>query len=213
MIYSENISIGKNGLQFKDKHGNPLTLWVALNKAVRRSFNWWFDLKLFKLHLISLHVPFWSVRKRIFILCGVKIGKGSTIHMGCKFFEPKNVTIGEDTIIGDSAFLDGREALIIGDHTDIASEVMIYSSEHDIESTEFEAKEEKVSIGSYVFIGPRAIILPGVKIEDGAVVGAGAVVTKNVGKNEIVGGVPAKVIGIRKNADFMYRLGRVRLFQ
>lgn len=64
-----------------------------------------------------------------------------------------------------------------------------------------------------MFIGPRAIILPGVKIGKGAVVAAGAVVTKDVEKFTIVGGVPAKVVGERKNKNPSYKLGRARLFQ
>jgi len=64
-----------------------------------------------------------------------------------------------------------------------------------------------------VFIGPRAIIMPGVKIGRGAVVAGGAVVTKDVPDFAIVGGVPAKVIGERKNKDPHYNLGRARLFQ
>jgi maltose O-acetyltransferase len=133
--------------------------------------------------------------------------------MGCKFFQPRGVRIGIDTIVGNDAFLDGRAPLIIEDHVDIASEVMIYNSEHDIESEEFKAINEKVVIKDYVFIGPRAIILPGVTIGRGAVVGAGAVVTKDVEDFAIVGGVPAAKIGERKNKDLNYRLGRARLFQ
>ena len=64
-----------------------------------------------------------------------------------------------------------------------------------------------------MFIGPRAIILPGVKIGKGAVVGAGAVVTKDVAPFKVVGGVPAKEIGERKNKNPNYKLGRARLFQ
>ncbi|MGB6882191.1 MAG: acyltransferase, partial [Microgenomates group bacterium] len=106
-----------------------------------------------------------------------------------------------------------RAHLKIGSHVDIASSVMIYNSEHDIESHDFSAREEPVEIGDYCFIGPRVIILPGVKIGKGAVVAAGAVVTKDVPKFAIVGGVPAKVIGERKNKNLKYRLGRARLFQ
>jgi len=70
-----------------------------------------------------------------------------------------------------------------------------------------------VKIEDYVFIGPRVIIQPGVKIGYGAIVAAGAVVTKDVLPYSIVGGVPANIIGERKLKNLHYRLGRARLFQ
>lgn len=197
---------------FKDKHGNPLTLGQAIPKILNRFYNYWLDFELMLLRWVG-HVPLHSVRRLFYRFAGVKIGKGSTIHMWANFFQPKNISIGEDTKVGDRAFLDGRAPLTIGNHVDIASEVMIYNSEHDLEKEDFSAVEEPVEIGDYVFIGPRAIILPGVKIGRGAVVAAGAVVTGDVPNFAIVGGVPAKVIGERKNKKPRYRLGRARLFQ
>ena len=139
------------------------------------------------------------------------------VHMWANFFDPSGIKIGQDTIIGDHAFLDGRALLMIGNHVDIASSVMIYNSEHNINEEGFAVIEKvtvgPVVIGDYVFIGPRVIILPGVKIGKGAVIGAGAVVTKDVPDFAIAGGVPAKIIGERKNKDLHYRLGRARLFQ
>lgn len=212
-MYKENLKISSKGISFTDKHGNVLSYSQAYGKIFNRFGNWIVDFKLFVIHSVSLHVPFHSLRKIVFRLSGVKIGSGSSVHMGCKFFNPRGVTIGKDTIIGSNAFLDGRDKLVIGDHVDIASEVMIYNSEHDIENEFFEAKNSPVEIGDYVFIGPRVVILPGVKIGEGAIVAAGAVVTKDVGERDIVGGVPAKVIAERKLKDFHYRLGRPRLFQ
>ena len=165
------------------------------------------------IHLVGDNVPFHFVRRFFYKLGGVKIGEGSTIHMGARFYNPQNISIGEGSIVGEEAVLDGREKLIIGNHVDIASEVMIYNSEHDLNSADFHATKAPVEISDYVFIGPRAIILPGVKIGKGAVVGAGAVVTKDVADFTIVGGVPAKVIGERKNKNPSYRLGRAAWFR
>ncbi|KKQ96199.1 MAG: Acetyltransferase [Candidatus Levybacteria bacterium GW2011_GWA1_39_11] len=159
------------------------------------------------------YVPCHYVRKFFYRLEGMRIGRGSAIHMGAVFYKACNIRIGEDTIIGENAVLDGRDKLAIGNHVDIASEVMIYNAEHDINDPGFKATTSPVEIGDYVFIGPRVIILPGVKIGKGAIVGAGAVVTKNVSEFMIAGGVPAKEIGERKLKDPSYKLGRAAWFR
>ncbi len=159
------------------------------------------------------HVPSHHFRRFIYRLGGMKIGKGSTIHTEAKFYNAKNIKIGKDTIIGEGAVLDGRDKLLIGDHVDLASEVMIYNCEHDVNDPDFKSSCGVVEIGDYVFIGPRVIILPGVKIGKGAVVGAGAVVTKDIEEFKIVGGVPAKEIGERKNKTPNYKLGRAAWFR
>lgn len=197
---------------FRDRMGKPLTTNEASRKIVNRLFNYVLDLELLLVTWAGL-VPSHLFRLFFYRLAGMKIGSGSRIHIGARFFYPGNIKIGEGSIIGDNVFLDGREKLIIGDHVDIASGVMVYNSEHDINSEDFHAVSAQVEIGDFVFIGPRVIILPGVKIGKGAVVAAGAVVTKDVADFAIVGGVPAEVIGERKIKDLHYKLGRARLFQ
>ncbi|OGC98301.1 hypothetical protein A2634_03725 [Candidatus Amesbacteria bacterium RIFCSPHIGHO2_01_FULL_48_32] len=179
-------------------------------KGITRLYNVGLDFELYFLYLVG-HIPSHAIRKLFYRLAGIKLE--GTIHMFARFYDPKNISIGTDSIIGDHAFLDGRDALTIGNHVDIASQVTIYNSEHDINSDTFHATVAPVEIGDYSFIGPRAIILPGVKIGRGAVVAAGAVVTKDVPDFAIAGGVPAKIIGERENKDLHYRLGRARLFQ
>jgi len=199
-------------LRLKNRMGKELSLDETQSKMVNRLFNYWLDFELMLLRWVG-HIPVHTVRLLCYKLAGMQIGEGTRIHMWCNFFNPGNIKIGKDTIIGDHAFLDGRGELTIGDHVDIASQVLIYNSQHDIEANDFHAVEEKVIIKDYVFIGPRAIILPGVKIGKGAVVAAGAVVTKDVEPFTIVGGIPAQKIGERQNKNPHYKLGRARLFQ
>ncbi len=182
-----------------------------IRKILRRIGTILLEFEVFKLHLVGC-VPSHHFRRLCYRLAGVKIGKGSTIHMHAVFYDPRNIRIGRDTIVGEGAVLDGRDKLIIGDHVDIASEVMIYNGQHDIQSSDFHAIFAPVEIDDYVFIGPRAIIQPGVKIGRGAVIAAGAVVVKDVEEFSIVGGVPAKEIAKRRK-DLNYKLGRAAWFR
>jgi len=196
----------------KDKQGRVLTIGEVFKKIVIRLESILLEFQVFILHLVGC-VPFHCFRRFFYRLAGIKIGKGSTIHTSARFYDPRNIVIGDDSIIGEGIVLDGREELTIGSHVDIATDVMIYNSQHDTESDSFQAEDKPVTIEDYVFIGPRVIILPGVKIGRGAVVGAGAVVTKDVAPFAVVGGVPAKIIGERKNKNLNYKLGRARWFR
>lgn len=196
----------------KDKHGKNLTWGQGVGKISKRLESYALDFSLMITN-VTTWIPLHSVRNLIWQFFGLTLGKHSTLHTGVRVFDPRNIQVGEGTIIGYATFIDGREPVTIGNHTDIASEVMIYSQEHDLAASDFHAVGAAVKIGDYVFIGPRAIILPGVTIGDGAVVAAGAVVTKDIAPATIVGGVPAKVIGERQLKNFHYQLGRFKLFQ
>ena len=196
----------------RDKTGKELSSDEILQKIVSRIKMIISELVVYLLHVVG-SIPCHYARRFFYRLAGIKIGKGSSIHMYPRFYDPRNISIGEDTIVGEHAVLDGRARLSIGNHVAIASEVMIYNAEHNISDEHFRHITGPVVIEDYVFIGPRAIILPGVTIGKGAVVGAGAVVTKDVDPGSIVGGVPAKVIGERKLDSLSYKLGRAHWFR
>lgn len=207
-----NLHISGSGIYFTDKDGEKLMFTDSLKRIFVRFFSVFVDLQIYFLKIVG-NFPSHAVRNFFFRLAGIKIGKHSTFHVGAKFYYPKNISLGEGSIVGYGAFIDGREKVTIGSHTDIASEVMIYNSEHNLTDPKFTAISAPVYIGDYCFIGPRAIIMPGVKIGNGAVVAGGAVVTKDVEDFAIVGGVPAKFIATRNIKSPKYRLGRSRLFQ
>ncbi|MDP4011119.1 MAG: acyltransferase [Candidatus Roizmanbacteria bacterium] len=199
-------------MKITDKEGNNLSPIQTVDKVVQRGDQTLLEIELFILTLVGW-IPISIIRTILYRLSGIKIDFSSTINMGARLYNPENISIGADSVVGEGAILDGRDKLTIGSHVDIASQVMIYNSEHDIHDPTFKATEAPVTIGDYVFIGPRAIILPGVTIGKGAVVGAGAVVTKDVAEGTIVGGIPAKYIGDRDLIECSYRVRRLGLFE
>lgn len=196
----------------KDKTGRELSSSEVMSKGVRRIATVLSEFQIMLLTMVGA-VPSHHTRRFFYRISGVKIGEGSTIHMGARFYQTKNINIGKGSILGEGIVLDGRAKITIGDHVDIASDVMIYNAEHDIHDKDFNAVFAPVTIEDHVFIGPRAIILPGVTIHKGAVVAAGAVVTKDVEEKAVVGGVPAKQIGNRNISELLYRLGRAAWFR
>ncbi len=195
-----------------DKNGKQLTNSEVIKKSWTRLLSYFLDFELMLLNFIG-SIPLHVVRRFFYRLAGIKIGRSSTIHCWVRFYDPKKIKIGDGTIIGDHCFLDGRDKLLIGNNVDIASQVLIYNSEHDINSVDFKPITAPVIIEDHVFIGPRAIILPGVKIGQGAAVAAGAVVSRDIPEYKIYGGVPAREIGERRAKDLHYKLGRFKLFQ
>lgn len=143
----------------------------------------------------------------------VDVRKDSVIYWRCRFFSPWGVHIGEHSIVGNDAFLDGRHGLYIGNNVNIAAYVLIYTRAHDPRSPTLEGIGKPVFIEDRVYIGPRVTILPGVRIGTGAVVAAGAVVTKDVDPWTIVGGVPAKIINQRPVVNYVLDTSHKVLFQ
>jgi maltose O-acetyltransferase len=128
------------------------------------------------------------------LICRMQIGKGSSIHRRCRFFRPERISIGGHSVINYGVLLDGRSGLVIGNNVSISEGVVILTLGHDIDSPDFRLSGGQVIIEDYVFIGSYARVLPGVTIKKGAVVGVGAVVTKDVEAFTLVGGIPARYI-------------------
>ena len=169
------------------------SLWIT-NKA----------LDLFMVNLVG-GAPSHHFRRFVYkYFYNVRLGRGSIIHWKTRFFEPAGIQVGEYCNLGNDIFLDGRRGITIGNRVAIGGEVMIYTLQHDIDSPTFNVIGGPVVIDDYVYIGPRAIILPNVKIGYGAVVAAGVVVTKDVPPFAVVGGVPAQFPRERSH-DLDYR--------
>lgn len=109
--------------------------------------------------------------------CGknITVGKNVFINMGCRFQDQGGIRIGDDVLIGHN--------------------VVLTTLNHDFDPYKrADLHPAPIVIGDRVWIGASVTVVPGVTIGENAVIAAGAVVTKDVPANTIVGGVPAKVI-------------------
>ena len=135
-----------------------------------------------------------------------KVGYKTSIQMRCRFLNGRKVSFGDRNVINFGCLFDGRHYQITtGSDVSIGPEATILTLGHDPQSPSFANKGGDVTIGDRVWIGYRAIILPGITIGDGAVIGAGSVVTKNVEPYTIVAGNPARFIK-RRNSALNYQL-------
>ena len=144
---------------------------------------------------------------------GITFGPNSGIHLGCYIWSygPNQIrrdgfTIGAGTRINRDCCLDARGSLRIGDNVSISAEVMILTASHAIDDPSFRVETRPVVIEDHVYIGARAMILPGVTLGRGSIVAAGAVVTRDVPPLAVVAGLPAKVVGTRSAAAADYVL-------
>jgi len=140
------------------------------------------------------------------------IGTNSSIFMDCIFDCKGGLIIGNHTVINAKCRLDTRGGITIGNNVSLSQEVLVLTADHDPDSSDFAGRNSPVVIEDYVWIGTRATILPGCVIGKGAVIAAGALVTKSVEPFAIMAGVPAKLIKTR-NPDIDYCFSYRRLFQ
>jgi len=141
------------------------------------------------------------LRAALYRLCGFSLGQGTLIvgplAFGSAAHCRENLRIGSLCFLNTDIFIDANAPVTIGDRVSIGHHVIIITADHAIGASEFRAgalTARPVTIEEGAWIAARATLLPGVTIGRGAVVAAGAVVTKDVAPNTLVGGIPAKLI-------------------
>ncbi|BDX33882.1 hypothetical protein TUM20985_44290 [Mycobacterium antarcticum] len=162
-------------------------------------------------NLLITHIPFHFIRQGFLRLFGATIGRNSCIMLGTTILDIEFLTVGDNTAIGARCLLDARAGLYIGNDVTIASDVQIIGGGHDVNHPDFLPVPIPTVVEDYAWIASRAMVLPSL-IRRGAVVAAQAVVNKDIGECEIVGGVPAKVIGKRDPEALKYTGGYRPLF-
>lgn len=172
--------------------------------ANRSSQKWTFKQKIVRVFWALVH-PLWRLSPRIlwgwrrFLLrCfGGTVGSNAHIYPTVRIAIPWNVSIGEQTAIGDRVFIYALGEIKIGPRATISQGAHLCAGSHDWRDPTMPLLKLPIEVGSDVWICADAFIGPGVSVGDGAIVGARAVVVRNVSSHLIVAGNPAREIGKR----------------
>ena len=195
--HSYNASVPKNSEQIPHQEQKGIKLKIVL---LYESFVAYY---LYRLSRTASH----HIRNYVYRhVCGMHLADKAVIYAGTEVRSPQNIKIGQGSIIGDNSILDGRNGITIGSYVVFASNVRIWTEQHDHRDPWFRCKTQEhkpVVIDDRAWIGSHTIILHSVHIGEGAVVAAGAVVTHDVEPYTIVAGIPAKKVGDR-NRELKY---------
>lgn len=157
-------------------------LWMSIQCTIFRwswRFNW---IRILLLRLFGAQFPQGDV----------------SVHPGVKISKPGKLLIGAASSIGNHTWVDARGGLSIGQKCCIGEWVRLLTGSHDVATVNFQYVTKPITIGNAVWISTGAMVLPGVTIGDGAVVAAGALVTKDVEPWTVVGGNPARMLKKRE---------------
>lgn len=142
--------------------------------------------------------PFFGIRRWILQCFGAKIGRETNIYPSAVIYFPWNFEIGEYSAIGEDCLIYNLGPVVIGSRTTISHKAHLCAGTHDHTFPSLPLIRSSIIVGDDVWICADSFIGPDVQVMNGAIVGARASVFRDVLAFQIVGGNPAKVIGIRK---------------
>lgn len=140
-------------------------------------------------------------RRFLLRLFGARIGKGAHILPSCRVWLPSNLTMGDHSCLSEAVDCYCVDRITIGNQTVVSQGAFLCTASHDIASPTMELTHRPIVIGPQSWIAARAFIGPGVTIGEGSVVGACAVVTRDVAPWTVVAGNPARFVRKRVLQD------------
>jgi acetyltransferase-like isoleucine patch superfamily enzyme len=198
-------------LRYREQHQLRLSwmpwLWFSMDQKLRAWAQPWQDEIQARLRMVeAVEIGagcFIAPQARIFAEPNRPVRLGDRVTIAAEVFMHGPITLGHDVSINARVSMDGgRAGIEVGEGTRIATGVNVFAFDHGIDPGSDirtqPVRSRGIVIGRDVWIGAGAGITDGVRIGDHAVVGMGAVVTRDVPEWAIVGGVPAKVIGDRR---------------
>jgi putative colanic acid biosynthesis acetyltransferase WcaF len=186
---------------------NPLT--VVYRRIVRRCLRYpdFWRLKAYLLNHVVMQIPLIGPRLYLMERCGVRFERRDTsaVLLGTRVWFPEGLHLAEDCVVGRECRIEAAGGVYVGRSADIANGVRLQTGTHDLDGPGFKARYADIRIGDHAWVCEAATVLGGVNIGEGAVVMAGAVVSRDVDPWTIVGGVPARPV--RTRPRHAYRLG------
>ena len=145
-----------------------------------------------------LYVAPWCIRSAVFRWFGAEVENDCALYPSARYYAPWNLACGSRVCVGPGAEIYNKAKVRIGSNVVISQGAYICTASHDISSPTMDLVLKPITIRDNVWIAAKAIILPGVTIGEGAVVGAGAVVAKDIPPWSVVVGNPARVVKKRE---------------
>jgi putative colanic acid biosynthesis acetyltransferase WcaF len=150
--------------------------------------------------------PFHAWRAFILRLFGAQLGKHVHVYPSVKIWAPWNLIIGDYVGIGNDAILYSMGTITIGDHTVVSQGTHLCTGSHDYNSFNFQLITAPIHIGSRVWLCTDSFVGPGVRIADGNVIAARALVSKSLSEPWLVwAGVPVKKVGTRNKHNVLQK--------
>jgi acetyltransferase-like isoleucine patch superfamily enzyme len=146
------------------------------------------------------------LRRRLLRYVGAQVGRNVRVGPGVRLIAPQGLVLGDRVRIARGACIDARAGVEIGANTMIGFESVILSETHRFDDPDRPPRDQgmegrPITIGSNAWLGARVFVLPGRCVGDRAIVGAGSIVTRDVGDGAIVAGSPAMLVRMRDERD------------
>lgn len=203
LVYNKMIANGGRELSFTERMQVGKAMMMTRFKGTK--FYKWLVAFLteFMVNSVMPLIPFWSWRKAYMRSVKMHIGKGAFIMKDNYIMTPQLLSVGDHSHINHGCTIDARAGIEIGSNVSISHNCRLMTGSHDMQSRNFQARFLPIRIEDCAWLGVNATILQNVTVGRGAVVCAGAVVTRDVEPYAIVAGVPARKIGTRtKDLDY-----------
>jgi maltose O-acetyltransferase len=187
----------------RSREAPPTPVWRGVVNAVAEELRG-VDPRLTMVEALCRLLPPFALgrlRRELLRLAGVRIGP-RTVFVGSIWIAggsnpARDVTFGADCMVNDGCRFDTAAPIAVGDNVYLGHDVALITATHDVGTAHRRAHRfvaRSITVGDGTWIGARAVLMPGVTVGRGAIVAAGAVVTKPVADGAVVGGVPARVI-------------------